>query len=81
MNTQLKPLLLIILIISLIPSTLITTVVAESVSVIVEPSEILVPGSVYITVTGLDPGQQVYIYLDGNLLTRWMANESGGIYN
>jgi predicted nucleic acid-binding Zn-ribbon protein len=77
-NTQLKPLLLIILVISLIPSPLITTVIAESVSVIVEPSEILVPGSVYITVTGLDPGQQVYIYLDGNLLTRWMADESGG---
>jgi predicted nucleic acid-binding Zn-ribbon protein len=76
MNTQLKPLLLIILVISLIPSPLITTVIAES--VIVEPSEILVPGSVNITVTGLDPFQQVYLYLDGNLLTRWMANETGG---
>jgi predicted nucleic acid-binding Zn-ribbon protein len=35
------------------------------------------PGRVTVVVTGLQPYQLVYVYLDGNYLTMWRANASG----
>jgi uncharacterized coiled-coil DUF342 family protein len=45
--------------------------------VIVTPTVIPAPGVIYVEVTGLQPYQLVYIYLDGNYLSMYRANVSG----
>jgi Subtilisin-like serine proteases len=47
------------------------------VKVVASPESITAPGAVYVEVTGLQPYQQVYIYLDGNYLSLHKANVSG----
>jgi len=45
--------------------------------VVVTPTVVPAPGVVYVEVTGLQPYQLVYIYLDGNYLSMYRANVSG----
>jgi hypothetical protein len=45
--------------------------------VVATPVAVTVPGVVYVEVTGLQPYQLVYIYLDGNYLSIYRANVSG----
>jgi len=45
--------------------------------VVVTPTVVPAPGVVYVEATGLQPYQQVYIYLDGNYLSIYRANVSG----
>jgi len=46
-------------------------------NIVVSPTVIPAPGTVYIEATGLKPSQQVFIYLDGNYLSLYLANSSG----
>lgn len=46
----------------------------------ITPEVVTVPGRVYIEVTGLQPNQLVYIYIDSNKLTEEWADENGYLY-
>jgi len=45
--------------------------------IIITPTIISTPGTVYVEATGLQPYQSTLIYLDGNYLSQYKANESG----